>query len=72
MKRATEPKMSELKARAYQLAGRIAGHSVNQTKHLKKWLHQGLDFRRKNSWVEAIALLESVIARDIVPQLLAA
>lgn len=71
MKRA-ELKMSELKAKAYQLAKKITGRTISQTKHLKKWLHQGLDFRRKSSWVEAIALLENILARNIVPQLLAA
>ena len=60
MKRAVEPKMSELKAKAYALAKKIAGRTVSQTKHLKRWLHQGLDFRRKSSWVEAIALLEGI------------
>lgn len=80
MKR-VEPKIRELKAKAYQLAKKIAGRTVSQTKHLKKWLHQGLDFRRKSSWVEAIsrrldalriALLEGILTRNIVPQLLAA
>ena len=71
MKR-VELKMSELKARAYYLAKKISGRSITQTKHLKKWLHQGLDFRRKSSWVEAIAILENILARNIIPQLLAA
>ncbi len=65
-------KMAQLKARAYQLAQKIVGHTVSQTKHLKKWLHHGLDFRFKSSWIEAIAILEGILARDIVPQLLAA
>ena len=72
MKRAAQPKMSELKAKAYQLAKKIAGRTVSQVKQLKKWLHQGLDFRRKSSWVEAIAILEGILTRGIVPQLLAA
>jgi hypothetical protein len=65
-------KMAELKSKAYQLAQKIVGHTVSQTKHLKKWLHHGLDFRFKSSWIEAIAILEDILARDIVPQLLAA
>lgn len=72
MKRAVEPKMSELKAKAYALAKQIAGRTISQTKQIKKWLHHGLDFRRKSSWVEAIALLENILSRGIVPQLLAA
>lgn len=71
MKR-VEPKIAELKTKAYALAKKIAGRTVSQTKHLKKWLRQGLDFRRKSSWVEAIALLEGILTRNIVPQLLAA
>lgn len=72
MKRVTELKMSVLKAKAYQLAKQISGHTISQTKHLKKWLHGGLDFRRKSSWLEAIALLEKMLTRNIVPSLLAA
>lgn len=71
MKR-VEPKMAELKAKVYALAQQIAGHTISQTKRLKKWLHQGLDFRRKSAWIQAIALLEGILARNIVPQLLAA
>ncbi|MBW4597698.1 MAG: hypothetical protein KME46_33540 [Brasilonema angustatum HA4187-MV1] len=67
-----EKKMAELKAHAYQLAKQITGRTVSQTKHLKKWLHHGLDFRRKSSWLEAIAILESILARNVVPLLLAA
>ncbi|MBW4628820.1 MAG: hypothetical protein KME49_25725 [Brasilonema octagenarum HA4186-MV1] len=66
------PKMAELKTKAYLLAKKISGRAISQTKQLKKWLHQGLDFRRKSSWVEAIALLENILSRNIVPQLLAA
>lgn len=72
MTQARQIKMAQLKARAYQLAKKITGRTMSQTKHLKKWLHQGLDFRFKSSWIEAIAILESILARDIVPQLLAA
>lgn len=72
MKRATEIKMSELKAKAYQLAKKIAGRTVSQVKHLKHWLHDGLDFRRKSSWLAAIAILEEILTRGIVPALLAA
>jgi hypothetical protein len=41
-------KRAELKARAYYLAKQIAGRTISQPKHLKKWLHQGLG--REYQW----------------------
>lgn len=71
-KQPTEPKINELKATAYRLAKQIAGRNISQTKQLRAWIGDGVDFRKKSSWKVAIAILEEIIARDIVPQLLAA
>ncbi|NMG20698.1 hypothetical protein [Brasilonema bromeliae] len=64
-----QPKLQQLKNRAFQLAQSIGLHCT-QTKHFKKRF-SGLDLRSKTGWTALIGRLQ-VMSGGVIPVLLAA